>query len=412
MSQPHGPLSGVCVIDMTTSYAGPTAAMYLADLGATVVKVEKPGHGDDARQWGPPFVGGVSAWFASANRNKQSVVINLRAQRGLELLKELVAHADVFIENMNPAKLERMGIDYASMRQRNPGLVYCALSGFGLDGPDSELPGYDLVAQARSGLMSVTGEKGGTPQRVSTSLSDIVTGMNAATAVNAALVRQARTGEGDRIDVSLLDSDLALMAPRIAAYLAGEREPAPSGGTDSVLAVYQTFEASDRTIVVAIGNDSQWHRFCDLVDDSSLASDARFADNSGRRAHREEVTARVAEHIVKRDAAEWKKLLGDAQIPMARVQHLSEVVDDPQVVARQAIMRMGADEPGLTGVHSPYRFDSISAVRSEGVPMLGEHTVDVLGGIGLSQVEIEELVSSGTVEMSNVDNRSREESAV
>lgn len=180
MTRHAGPLSGIRVVDMTTSYAGPTAAMYLADLGATVIKVERPRTGDDARRWGPPFDGDVSAWFASANRNKKSVVLDLRDERGRQALARLLDTADVFLQNVNPAKLARLGIDGTSLRARNPRLIYCALSGFGLDGPDSDLPGYDLVAQARSGLMSVTGAKGGTPQRVSTALSDIATGMAAA----------------------------------------------------------------------------------------------------------------------------------------------------------------------------------------------------------------------------------------
>jgi len=273
----EGPLQGLRVIDMTTSYAGPTAAMYLADLGATVIKVERPGHGDDARMWGPPFVNGASAWFASANRNKKSLVLNLRTAEGRAVLARLLEDADVFLQNMNPAKLERMGIDGPTLLQRNPRLVYCAMSGFGLDGPDSDLPGYDLVAQARSGLMSVTGEKGRSPQRVSTALSDVVTGMCAALAINAALVGQARRGVGEIIDVSLLDTDLALMAPRFAAFMAGEPEPAPSGGTDSVLAVYQPFEASDRSMVVAIGNDLMWQRFCEAVGLPELAADPALA---------------------------------------------------------------------------------------------------------------------------------------
>lgn len=412
MNTTQGPLTGIRVVDMTTSYAGPTAGMYLADLGATVVKVEKPGHGDDARQWGPPFVGGVSAWFASTNRNKQSIVIDLRSVRGLELLQELVAEADVFIQNMNPSKLERLGVDYPTMRRRNPRLIYCALSGFGLDGPDSQLPGYDLVAQARSGLMSVTGEKGRIPQRVSTSLSDIVTGMNAASAINAALVRQAKTGEGDLIDVSLLDSDLALMSPRIAAYMAGDAEPAPSGGTDSVLAVYQTFEAADRTIVLAIGNDGQWQRFCSLVGDEQLAADPRFADNAGRRAHRDEVTSRVAAHIADRTAAEWAEALAEVQIPMAKVQGLSEVVADPQVVARGTVLRLDESDPGLTSIRAPFRFDSIVNVRNEGVPELGEHTVQVLKSLGLDSAAIDTLISTGTVEAPAAYTPERQETAV
>lgn len=209
------PLSGVRVVDMSTSYAGPTATMYLADLGAEVIKVERPGHGDDARTWGPPFTGGMSAWFASANSNKRSIVLDVRASDGNAVLHRLLDDADVFVENLNPAKLDALELAPEELRRRHPRLIYCALSGFGLTGPDSYLPGYDLVAQARSGLMSVTGERGGEPQRVSTALSDIVAGLAAALAVTAALRRQGRTGVGEVVDVGLLDVDLALMAPRI-----------------------------------------------------------------------------------------------------------------------------------------------------------------------------------------------------
>ena len=218
----EGPLSGVRVVDVSTSYAGPTATMYLGDMGADVIKVERPETGDDARLWGPPFVGdeagGESAWFLSANRNKRSVCLDLSTQEGLAALMRLLDGTDVFVENINPAKLEKRGLDPKALRERFPRLIYCALSGFGLDGPDRARPGYDLIAQARSGLMSVTGAKGGTPQRVSTALSDVVAGMMAAFAVAAALVRQQSTGEGELVDVSLLDADLALMAPRVASW--------------------------------------------------------------------------------------------------------------------------------------------------------------------------------------------------
>ena len=195
-------------MDMSTSYAGPTAAMYLADLGADVIKVERPGGGDDARHWGPPFAAGASAWFASANRNKRSIAVDLRSRGGRQVLRRLLSRADVLIENLNPVKLAGIGLDPAETLARHPRLVFCAMSGLGLTGPDAHLPGYDLVAQARSGLMSVTGAAGGSPQRVSTALSDIVTGMSAALAVCAALAGRAQTGRGELIDVSLLDSDL------------------------------------------------------------------------------------------------------------------------------------------------------------------------------------------------------------
>lgn len=392
-----GPLYGLRVVDMTTSYAGPTAAMYLADLGATVIKIERPERGDDARSWGPPFVDGTSAWFASANRNKQSLALDLRTQAGRNVLLRLLDSADVFLQNMNPSKLIRMGIDADTLRSRNPRLVYCAISGFGLNGPDSTLPGYDLVAQARSGLMSVTGEKNRSPQRVSTALSDVVTGMCAAIAINAALVRQARTGEGEMIDVSLLDTDLALMAPRIAAYLAGEPEPSPSGGTDSVLAVYQPFQTADRNIVVAIGNDTMWQRFCAAVGLPALAADPRYADNAGRREHRASITTTIADRLLSRPAAAWIRILEDADVPVAPVQSLSAVVKDPQVLARGSLMPVPDSTGDLMTVHSPFRLASVVEPRNERFPGLGANSREVLLALGYSNDEVTSLVASGAV---------------
>jgi crotonobetainyl-CoA:carnitine CoA-transferase CaiB-like acyl-CoA transferase len=392
-----GPLAGVKVIDMTTSYAGPTAAMYLADLGADVIKVERPGTGDDTRGWGPPFVDGVSAWFASANRKKRSVAVDLRAPHGMAVLHRLLADADVFLENMKPSKLAALGIDHATLSARYPRLVYCALSGFGLDGPDAALAGYDLVAQARSGLMSVTGAAGGPPQRVSTALSDVVTGICAALGVSAALVRQREHGIGDLVDVSLLDTDLAIMAPRIAAYLAGEPEPAPSGGTDSVLAVYQVFPTKDRDIVIAIGNDSLWRRFCVLIGRGDLSADDRLADNAGRRANRAWLTEVIGQCLVTRTAAEWIEQLDAAGIPCSAVRSLSEVVRDPQVRARGSLIPLTSPGGPLTGLHAPFRLGSMAEGGQPAVPALAEHTVEVLLEHGYSMQEIGELVDSGSV---------------
>ncbi|MGE2715462.1 CaiB/BaiF CoA transferase family protein [Mycolicibacterium litorale] len=394
--QSEGPLHGLRVVDLTTSYAGPTAAMYLADLGASVVKVERPGHGDDARSWGPPFVDGTSAWFASANRNKQSVALDLRSDSGRQVLLRLLDNADVFLQNMNPAKLVRMGIDGETLLRRNPRLIYCALSGFGLTGPDSALPGYDLAAQARSGLMSVTGEAGRSPQRVSTALSDVVTGMCAAMAINAAVVRQVRTGCGEIIDVSLLDTDLAMMAPRIAAFHAGEPEPAPSGGTDSVLAVYQAFEAADRSIVIAIGNDAMWQRFCAVAELPDLASDPALADNAGRRRHRTRIIERVAARMVTRSADEWLRILGEVDVPASPVQTLSEVVKDPQVVARNSLLPVPDSDGELVTVHSPFRLASMGT-RNERFPDLGADTRGVLADLGYTTEEIDALLAAGAV---------------
>ncbi|MPZ63244.1 MAG: CoA transferase [Propionibacteriales bacterium] len=392
------PLDGLRVLDMSTSYAGPTASMYLADLGADVVKVERPNRGDDARSWGPPFVDGASAWFASANRNKRSIALDLRSSGGLDTLHRLVSDTDVLIESMNPTKLERLGLTPAETCARHPRLVYCAMSGVGITGPHAHLPGYDLVAQARSGLMSVTGPSGGSPQRVSTALSDIVTGMAAALAICAAVVRQRDTGVGDLIDVSLLDSDLALMAPRIAAYLAGEPEPAPSGGTDSVLAPYQSFATVDRDIVVAIGNDVIWRRFCTALGLSDLADDPRLGSNAGRREHRAEIVARVTKVLASRRAGHWLDVLQEAGVPASLVQGLSEVTTDPQVVARESLLPVPGSDGGLHGVHSPFRLGSQPQPRNERFPETGEHSVLVLREYGFSDDEIDELLHSGAVE--------------
>lgn len=392
------PLSGVSVVDISTSYAGPTATMYLADLGAEVIKIERPGRGDDARSWGPPFVGADSAWFASVNRNKRSVVVDLRSAAGAAVLDRLLAGAHVFVENLNPAKLESLGLAPAQLRERHPRLIYCALSGFGLDGPDHGLAGYDLVAQARSGLMSVTGEAGRTPQRVSTALSDIVTGMAAALAITAALRRQERSGEGELIDVALLDSDLALMAPRIASFLAGEPEPSPSGGTDSVLAVYQPFRTADRPVVLAIGNDTIWRRFCAETGLGALADDPRLRDNAGRRAHRGEVTAAVAERLAGDTAANWLARFAAAGVPAAPINSLSEVVADPQVTARGSVLAMPSGGNTVYGVRSPFRLASHPEPRAETPPGLGADTETVLAERGFTPDQIRSLIDDGSVE--------------
>ncbi len=403
--RPLGPLTGLRVLDLTTSYAGPTASMYLADLGADVVKIERPRVGDDARSWGPPFVDGASAWFASANRNKRSLALDIGSEAGRALLHRLIGASDVFLQNVNPSKLGRLGIDPDALLARHPRLIYCAISGFGLDGPARDQPGYDLAAQARSGLMSVTGAKGGSPQRVSTALSDIVTGMCAALAVSAAVVRQRADGVGEVIDVSLLDSDLALMAPRIAAYLAGDVEPAPSGGSDSVLAVYQTFPTADRDIIIAIGNDSMWQRFCATLGLNDLSADADLATNVGRREQRERITTAIAARLTARPATEWLRALGQSGVPCSVVQSLSEVVRDPQVIDRESILAVPGETAGLNGVRSPFRLRTIPVPRNERFPELGADTRDVLAELGCSADEIERLAGAGVIDAAGAPDK-------
>ncbi len=393
-SDDEPPLSGVKVLDLSTSYAGPTATMYLADLGADVIKVERPGTGDDARSWGPPFVDDVSAWFASANRNKRSIVIDLRQPEGQALLYELLGKTNVVVESFNPIKLRQLGLSPEEVCARFPRLIFCALSGFGLTGPDAKLPGYDLIAQARSGIMSVTGERGRSPQRVSTALSDVVAGLAAALAVTAALRRQERTGRGELIDVSLLEAALALMAPRIASYLAGEAEPQPSSATDSVLAIYQTFATGDGSVAIAIGNGAIWQRFCEAAGLADLGKDSRLRDNHGRRRHRDTIVRAISETVARRTTKYWVDKLSAAGVPVAPVQSLGTVLTDPHVVAREAIVPLIA-EGQLYGVRSPWRLRSHPDVPRRAVPSLGAHTQEVLAEAGMDPLSIEELRRAG-----------------
>jgi crotonobetainyl-CoA:carnitine CoA-transferase CaiB-like acyl-CoA transferase len=370
--------------------------MYLGDLGAEVIKVERPGGGDDARDWGPPFLDGESAWFLSANRNKRSVCLDIASRPGRELLDRLLDDAHVLVVSLNPRKLERLGLAPDAVRASHPELVYCAISGFGLTGPDADRPGYDLAAQARSGLMSVTGARGGAPQRVSTALSDIVAGTNAALAICAALLRRQRGGGGELIDIALLEADLALMAPRIASFLGGDPEPRPSGGADSVLAVYQPFETADRPIVLAIGNDAMWRRLCEALGLGALAADARYASNAGRREHRTEICAALQGSLREQPAAHWLALLSEVAVPCEPVQRLGEVVGDPQVTARGAIA--AHPHPGggeFAAVRAPFVLGGGDR-PSAPPPRLGAHTREVLLDAGVSDRELRTLIEEGT----------------
>ncbi|OZD11962.1 CoA transferase [Rhodococcus sp. 06-156-3C] len=392
MAPATGPLAGIRVIDISSSYAAPTTSMYLADMGADVIKIE-PLRGDDARGWGPPFLNGEAAWFLSVNRNKRSMCLDIRGESGREVLFKLLESADVFIENLNPTKLVKHGLDPESLRARFPKLVICAFSGFGLTGPDAGLPGYDLIAQARSGIMSVTGADG-VPQRVSTALSDVAAGTVAAFAVASALVRQQLTGAGEVVDVALLEADLAFMSPRIASYLAGEPEPKPCSGRDSVVAIYQSMRTADRPIVVAIGNDGHWRRSCEALGLQVLGAREDLRTNADRRAHRDEVVDAFQARLEAFSSEEALKILQDVGVPCARINSLSEVVTDPQVEARNAIVDYVHPVAGtFRGVGTPWRLSSDPKDRQARIPapQRGEHGRAVLAELGLDESAIAAL---------------------
>lgn len=383
------PLSGVRVIDLSTSYAGPTGSMYLADLGADVIKVERPETGDDSRHWGPPFLAGEgrseSAWFCSANRNKRSVCIDIASSAGRAELDLLLSDADIAISNTVPPKLARLGLDPEAVATRHPRLVYALVSGYGQDGPDRDLPGYDLTAQARSGLMSITGEMGRSPQRMSTALTDIVAGIVLAMVSLAALRRRDLTGRGEVIDVGLLDVGLALMAPRVASFLAGEPEPRPSGATDSVLSVYRSFETLDAPIVVAVGNDAMWRRLVALLGDDRLAG-TEYETNDQRRLARPHIYACLEDAFRRHGREHWLEVLAAIGVPAAPIQCLGAVVADPQVLARRSIAPVAHDGIGdVPLVTEPWRLLNTAPAPRRGAPRLGEHTESVLSEHASSQ---------------------------
>jgi crotonobetainyl-CoA:carnitine CoA-transferase CaiB-like acyl-CoA transferase len=398
MSIGRSPLEGVRVVDISSSYAAPTASMYLGDMGADVVKVE-PMRGDDSRFWGPPFLNGEAAWFLSVNRNKRSLCLDIRGPQGREVLFRLLETADVFIENLNPAKLDKHGLGLKELRARFPHLVICAVSGFGLTGPDAALPGYDLIAQARSGMMSVTGDDG-LPQRVSTALSDVAAGTLAAYAIAAALVRKERTGEGDVIDISLLEADLGFMSPRIASYLAGDPEPQPCGGRDSVVAIYQRFETADRPIVVAVGNDRHWERACAALGLTRLSDRPELATNPGRREFRTQIVAEFQEVFDAMTADKALRLLQEAGVPCARINRLSEVVEDPQVVARGSIAEQHHAVAGtFRAMTAPWRLasDEETGRPLRPAPLRGEHGREILAEVGLDEAGVDALAEEGVL---------------
>jgi crotonobetainyl-CoA:carnitine CoA-transferase CaiB-like acyl-CoA transferase len=391
------PLHGIKVVDISSSYAAPTTSMYLGDLGAEVIKIE-PIRGDDARGWGPPFLNGEAAWFLSVNRNKQSLCLDIRTEDGRDLLFRLLDSADVFIENLNPSKLEKHGLGLDFLAERFPRLVICAVSGFGLTGPDAGLPGYDLIAQARSGIMSVTGDNG-IPQRVSTALSDVAAGTVAALAISAALVRQQRTGEGEVIDISLIEADLAFMAPRIASYLAGEPEPQPCGGTDSVVAIYQRFETKDRPIVVALGNDGHWQRACPALGLAHLSEQPDLATNAGRRVRRGEIVEEIQRVFREMTSESALRILQSVGVPCSLINSLSEVVTDPQVSARGAITTQLHPQAGeFRGVNKPWQLASeADGDPATPAPLRGEHGRKILAEIGIEDEQLDDLVEAGVV---------------
>ncbi|HSB90521.1 MAG TPA: CoA transferase [Anaerolineales bacterium] len=383
--RPRPLLDGVLVVDLTRVLAGPYCTMMLGDLGAEVIKIEEPKRGDDTRSWGPPFAsGGESAYFLSANRNKRSLTLNLKTDEGRALLRRLITRGDVLVENFRTGTLEGWGLGYEELQAIRPGLVVCSITGYGQTGPYRERPGYDFIVQALGGFMSVTGPLDGEPYRAGIAIADLAAGMFAASAVLAALFARERMGEGQRIDVSLLDSEVALMSYVASNYLVSGEPPRRYGNGHPNIVPYQSFPAQDGYFAFAAGNDGQWARFCEAVGKPEWSADERFATNGARVRNRQAVATMLSDLFRTRPAAAWMELCESIGIPSAPIQTVDQVFRDPQVVARG--LRMEVDHPSagrVPLVASPLRIPTSPTQVFRAPPLLGQHTdeilVDVLG---------------------------------
>ena len=402
-------LDGIRVLDLSRVLAGPWATQILADLGADVIKVERPGAGDDTRGWGPPFVEGPNgeslgaAYYHSCNRGKKSITVDIAVPEGRELVRALALASDVLLENFKAGDLARHGLDYPTLAAANRGLVYCSITGFGQDGPYRKRPGYDFMIQGLGGLMSVTGERddlpGGGPQKVGVAVSDLFTGMYATSAILAALLHRERGGTGQHIDMALLDVQVAMLANLSSAYLCSGNVPRRMGNAHQAIVPYHVFRAADEFLIVAVGNDGQFARFCEVVGEPAWAADPRFAANPGRVRHRDLLVGLIAERMRQRPAREWLAALEAVGVPCGPINDLAQVFDDPQVRHRRMEVRAPHPVAGeVRMVGNPMKFSATPIPHDRGPPLLGEHTEEILRGVlGCDDGRIAELRRSGAL---------------
>jgi crotonobetainyl-CoA:carnitine CoA-transferase CaiB-like acyl-CoA transferase len=391
-------LSDLLILDLSRVLAGPYCTMLLGDYGAEVIKVEEPGSGDGTRGWGPPWVGDQSAYFLAANRNKRSITVNLKSPEGLTIVRRLAERADVLIENFKPGTMARMGLDYASLAGLNPRLVFCSLTGYGQTGPYRDRPGYDFIIQAQGGIMSVTGPVEGEPYKVGVAIADITTGLFAANAILAALHERARSGQGQLIDVALLDAQIAWLANVAQNYLATGEVPQRYGNAHASIVPYQPFATADGEIAVAIGNDEQYRRFCEAVDRPDLLA-GELASNAGRVGHREALVARLQALFVTRTSGEWLDLFGRIGAPAGAIRSVAEALDHEQTAARHMVRSIDHPELGQTRVVGPVaHFSRTPAEVRLPPPLLGQQSAEVLADwLAMPTDEIEGLRGAGVI---------------
>jgi formyl-CoA transferase len=396
---PEQPLAGLKVVDLSRVLAGPYCTMMLADLGAEVIKIERPGLGDDTRQWGPPWAGGEAAYYLSVNRGKKSLTLNLKSARGREILLELVSKADVLVENFRAGTMDGWGLGFEALQALNPGLVYCSITGYGQTGPYRERPGYDFVIQAQGGIMSITGPEEGPPMKVGVAIVDITAGLYASVAILAALNERATSGRGQYIDTALLDAQVAWLANVGSNYLVSGERPGRYGNAHPNIVPYEPFPTRDGWIALGVGNDRQWQQLCKLAGWEDLAEDERFATNPLRVANRETLVPVLQTRFGQRTTQGWEDALLAAGIPCAPVNAVDQVFADPQVVAREMLVELPHPKAGTVHLAgSPLKLSRTPVSLREPPPLLGQHTTKVLTDhLGLGTEEIDELYEAGVI---------------
>ena len=393
-----GPLAGLTVLDLTRVLSGPYCTMVLADLEARVIKVEQPGTGDDTRHWGPPFVGEESAYFLSINRNKESVCLDFKHPGGRGVLEHLLDHADVLVENFKPGTLDRAGFGWEAVHARWPKVIYASISGYGQTGPRRNEPGYDAVIQAEGGLMSVTGDGDGPAYRLGVAISDIVAGLFAAQGVMAALFVRERTGAAQRVDIGMLDTTAALLTYQAGNYFATGRAPQRLGNRHPTIAPYETFRTSDGEIVIAVGNDGIWRRFCPAIGRPELAEDPRFATNRDRLANYAELRTALEAVLATRRRADWTARFHAASVPCGSVRDVAEVLADPHLHAREMVGTLEHPTVGPTRVMgTPIKLSETPGSLRTPPPTLGQHTAAVLEELGYDREMIASLKAAGAI---------------
>jgi crotonobetainyl-CoA:carnitine CoA-transferase CaiB-like acyl-CoA transferase len=371
-------LSGVRVLDLTSSIAGPYAGQLLADMGATVVKIEKPRTGDDARAWGPPFLHGESLWFMSVNRGKQSLTLDIASPQGQDILKKLVAQCDVVLLNLVSRAQRKLGLDAVSLRALNPRLIHVSITGFGLRGSRADLPCYDLIAEGYSSVMDLTGEPENGPQKVGTPAADLLAGSDAAMAALAALLRREREGLGCDIDISMVESMSRFMTPKLMPYLGSGELSRRAGGRDSVIAIYQVFETADNPMTLGLGNDAIWKRFWEAVGRPEITADPAYAGNAERRAKRDDIVKTIGELLRTQPRAHWLDLLSRARVPAGPIQRLDEVAQDPALRESGFVYRAQGPDGDIPQIGLGIRFDDRTEGTGAPPPKLGSHTEQIL----------------------------------